>query len=61
MSSLIKDIDHVRGEITSRGRDLGFCGKSADAVEHALYLLGDESVHKTVNIEETKYVHQYLK
>ncbi|XP_072027062.1 glycerol-3-phosphate acyltransferase 1, mitochondrial-like isoform X2 [Amphiura filiformis] len=39
-SKLVKDADWLKGEIISRGRDVGFTGKTEDVVKHAIKLLG---------------------
>ena len=48
MSTLVADIDKMRDEILHKGRDIGFSGKSADVIEHAHTLLGDQLIRKSI-------------
>ncbi len=43
-SRLVKDTEWLKEEITSRGRDVGFTGKTEDVVKHAIKLLGKKLV-----------------
>ncbi|XP_031560816.1 glycerol-3-phosphate acyltransferase 1, mitochondrial-like isoform X2 [Actinia tenebrosa] len=56
---LVYSFDELRQEILSRGRDVGFSGKTPDVVQHALELLGN-----LVDVEENgeeKYIKPRLR